>query len=168
MPTGDEVMIKGIGNGVDSSQPFITADIPFISKKGQKFMIAGELHIVPHLGCNAIIANDVLYPAAAVIDVARQLITVGDKVFIRLAKKGEKGYTSKGQSKLSPIKIGPYVVIEEISQLAFRLNLPPQWKIHPVISVLHLEKEDPAIREAATDLIDPETVPSEDGRIAIS
>lgn len=69
-------------------------------------------------------------------------IQVGDWVFINLARKGQKGYAVKGSSKLSPLRIGPFRVIEKRSEVAFRLKLPTGWRMHPVISTTHLERTE--------------------------
>ncbi|EDN05113.1 predicted protein [Histoplasma mississippiense (nom. inval.)] len=71
---------------------------------------------------------------------SQPIIRVGDFAFLNLARKNEKGYVVRGSSKLSPLRIGPFKVVEKISDVAFRLQLPPKWRMHPVISVIHLEK----------------------------
>lgn len=35
--------------------------------------------------------------------------------------------------------VGPLHVKRRIGQLAYEIDIPPNWKIHPVISVAHLE-----------------------------
>jgi len=61
---------------------------------------------------------------------------VGDKVYVRL----HRGYHLPGKPnrKLSEQRMGPFDVIRRVGRLAYEINLPPQWKIHPVISVAHL------------------------------
>ena len=61
----------------------------------------------------------------------------GDRVFLKL----HSGYSIPGVSnkKLSQQRVGPFKVIERVGQLAYRLELPPLMKIHPVISVAQLE-----------------------------
>ncbi|SLM41435.1 Ribonuclease H-like domain [Lasallia pustulata] len=74
---------------------------------------------------------------------------VGDEVFIKL----HKGYTlpSVTNQKLSNQQAGPLKIVKKISLLAYRLNIPVNWKIHPVISVAQLEPapkgSDPYERE---------------------
>ena len=41
--------------------------------------------------------------------------------------------------KLSTQRIGPFKVLEKVDKLAYRLKLPPHWKIYPIISIAHLE-----------------------------
>jgi hypothetical protein len=70
-------------------------------------------------------------------------LNAGDKAYIRLGT----GYKLRGipKAKLGMQRVGPFNVIEKIGRLAYKLELPEGWKIHPVISIVHLEpaKEDP-------------------------
>ena len=70
-------------------------------------------------------------------------------VYLKLAKTGTNGYHVPRHSSLSTKKIGPYKILEKISRLAYKLELPKSMKIHPVISVAHLEQArmDPYERE---------------------
>ncbi|SLM36395.1 reverse partial [Lasallia pustulata] len=74
---------------------------------------------------------------------------VGDEVFIKL----HKGYTlpSVTNRKLSNQRAGPLKIVKKIGLLAYRLDIPVNWKIHPVISVAQLEPapkgSDPYERE---------------------
>jgi len=71
------------------------------------------------------------------------------KILFRLGM----GYKLKGipKVKLGMQCVGPFEVVEKVGKLAYRLRLPDGWKIHPVISIVHLEpaKEDPFDREVA-------------------
>lgn len=81
---------------------------------------------------------------------------VGDMVYLKLGD----GYNIIA-NKLLPAKlkqrfVGKFRVLERVSRLAYRLELPPAWiqkKIHPVISVAHLgptpKGEDPWNRQPA-------------------
>ena len=68
---------------------------------------------------------------------------VGDKVMLRL----HRGYKMLGHEnrKYSHQREGPFVVKRRIGELAYELDLPPGYTIHPVISVAHLERfpQDP-------------------------
>lgn len=68
-------------------------------------------------------------------------VKVGDKVYLRL----HQGYTIPGLAnhKLSHQRVGPFTVLEKIGNLAFRLQLPPVMRIHPVISIAQLEPATP-------------------------
>jgi hypothetical protein len=69
-------------------------------------------------------------------------IRVGDRVFINFAKKNDTGYTAPGikTPKLAPQRIGPFLVLEKVGENAFKIDIPGDWRIWPVISVRHLVK----------------------------
>ena len=60
----------------------------------------------------------------------------GDKVMIRL----HRGYKLPGtqNKKLSAQQTGPFEVVQKLNDGAYRLKLPPRWRIHDVISLEHL------------------------------
>ena len=64
--------------------------------------------------------------------------------------------------KLSPRRYGPFEILKQISPVAYKLALPPQWKIHDVFhaSLLHPYTETkthgPNFPRPAPDLIDGE------------
>lgn len=64
-------------------------------------------------------------------------IKVGDKVYLRL----HHGYSipGVGNKKLSYQRNGPFEVTNKISNLSFKLRLPPVMTIHPVVSIKQLE-----------------------------
>ena len=70
-------------------------------------------------------------------------IEAGSMVYLRL----HQGYTIPGlaNKKLSNQRVGPFKVIEAVgkSKQAYRLELPPVMKIHPVISIAQLEPATP-------------------------
>ena len=74
-----------------------------------------------------------------------RFFNVGDSVNLRL----HKGYhipALVGLKKIGPQLVGPFKVIERIGRLAYRLQLPDNMRIHPVISIAHLEPStDPAL-----------------------
>lgn len=67
----------------------------------------------------------------------------GDKVYLRL----HKGYNIPQAAILGPKYgqryAGPFVITDRIGRSAYRIAIPPNWKIHDVVSIDHLE---PAIR----------------------
>jgi len=71
----------------------------------------------------------------------------GDKAFVRLAGTMNVGYHLRNTTshKLSQQLVGPFTHNLAISRLAYELEIPATWKIHPVISIAHLEptKNDP-------------------------
>ena len=66
---------------------------------------------------------------------------VGQMIYVCLSGSMEPGYHLPMEAfhKLSQQRVGPFKVVERIGQLAYRLDLPPTWKIHDVLSVAHLE-----------------------------
>jgi hypothetical protein len=70
---------------------------------------------------------------------------VGDLVYIKLAKFAQSGYTLPNDTskKLSEQRVGPFKVLQTVGRLAYKLVIPPTWKIHPVISIAHLEHHTP-------------------------
>lgn len=80
----------------------------------------------------------------------------GSKVYLRL----HHGYKIPGLSnhKLHNQRVGPFKILEKVGKLAYRLELPPLMKIHPVVSVAQLEpgsgkdgsEEDPYMRDRIT------------------
>ena len=86
-------------------------------------------------------------------DAKRKELTLkeGDKVFLKL----HKGYTQPGldNRKFDKQRVGPISVLAKVGKLAYKLDIPSTWKIHPVVSVTHLEPapegEDPYEREPA-------------------
>ena len=67
----------------------------------------------------------------------------GDKAYLRL----HHGYSlpSQTNAKLSNQRTGPFLIKRRIGKLAYELDLPPRWQIHPVISIMQLE---PAPKDA--------------------
>ena len=62
----------------------------------------------------------------------------GEFVLLRL----HRGYNLPGlkqNHKLQQQFAGPYQVLERVGRLAYRIQLPPTLRIHPVVSVAHLE-----------------------------
>jgi hypothetical protein len=81
---------------------------------------------------------------------------VSDLVYVRL----HKGYqvASKIHHKFGAQRTGPFKVVDAYPN-ACRLALPPKWKIHPVISIEHLEPhpqgQDKFDRAITHDLPEP-------------
>ena len=82
---------------------------------------------------------------------------VGEKVWLETTN-----LHMNGPKKLHMKRTGPFEIEEVISQTAFRLRIPPQWKIHPVFhaSLLTTYKEttehSPNFLQPPLDLIDGE------------
>jgi hypothetical protein len=53
--------------------------------------------------------------------------------------RGTKRFDVKG--KLSPRYVGPYLIVQRIGKLAYKLELPPELaEVHPVFHVYQLRK----------------------------
>ena len=67
---------------------------------------------------------------------------IGDQVWL----KGKNLKFPYQATKLNPKYYGPFRVIKEISPVAYQLQLPPSWNIHPVfhISLLSPYRETPS------------------------
>ena len=63
--------------------------------------------------------------------------TVGDKVKL---KATNLRFVQQPCSKLRDRYIGPFLITEEVSPVAFRLKLPPGVRIHDVVHASLLEK----------------------------
>jgi RNase H-like domain found in reverse transcriptase/Reverse transcriptase (RNA-dependent DNA polymerase)/Integrase zinc binding domain/Chromo (CHRromatin Organisation MOdifier) domain len=61
---------------------------------------------------------------------------IGDTVYLRLGK----GYHLPGKRnrKLSSPREGPFTVVKKVGPLAYQLDFPSYWKVHPVVSVAQL------------------------------
>ena len=77
----------------------------------------------------------------------------GSEVFLKL----HQGYTLPGvkNRKFANQRAGPFKILERIGNLAYKLDIPPHWKIHPVISITQLEPapkgDDPYKRTTKPD-----------------
>ena len=65
----------------------------------------------------------------------------GDRVY--LLTKNLK--TRKRSKKLDHVKVGPFLIAEQKSEVSYRLQLPRNARIHPVFHISLLEPADPAI-----------------------
>jgi Chromo (CHRromatin Organisation MOdifier) domain len=64
---------------------------------------------------------------------------VGSYVYLKLHKGYNIPETMLLGPKLSRQRTGPFKILERVGRLAYRLEIPEHWRIHPVISIAHLE-----------------------------
>ncbi|XP_076933766.1 uncharacterized protein LOC143599774 [Bidens hawaiensis] len=91
---------------------------------------------------------------------------VGDKVFLRLQNYRQQSVEPRSTKKLAKRFYGPFQVLERVGAVAYRLELPPDSKIHPVfhVSLLREAKGDPTpiplpnIQELEADQLNPAQV----------
>ena len=90
-------------------------------------------------------------------DVKRNPISfaVGDQVFLHLASPSSKsGYVLPAmiKPKIAQQRAGPFEIIKVVNKNAYKLKLPVNWKIWPVILVIYLNPaprgKDPLERTA--------------------
>ena len=60
---------------------------------------------------------------------------VGDKVLLSSAHIQLASQVARPSKKLQSLFIGPYLIVEIISPVAYHLALPPTLKIHPVFHI---------------------------------
>ncbi|KAJ3551705.1 hypothetical protein NP233_g13027 [Leucocoprinus birnbaumii] len=61
---------------------------------------------------------------------------VGDKVWL----EGEHIVTGRPKKKLDWRRFGPFTIIQKISPVAYKLRLPPSWRMHPVFHISRLRR----------------------------
>ena len=64
---------------------------------------------------------------------------VGDEVYLKLRPYRQRSLARKKCEKLALKFYGPYEIIEEIGEVAYRLRLPPEAVIHNVFHISQLK-----------------------------
>ena len=82
---------------------------------------------------------------------------VGDMVFLHLQPYKQSSLKIKGYQKLAPNFYGPYKVLYNIGYVAYKLELPPSSRIHPVFHVSCLKKVNDNNIRAQTILLELDT-----------
>lgn len=83
---------------------------------------------------------------------------VGDMVFLKLQPYIQSSLAPRGNNKLLFRYYGPHRVLQRVGHVAYKLDLPPQAKIHPVIHVSQLKKQVPQQADVNEDI---EAIPSD-------
>ncbi|RVW80554.1 Transposon Tf2-12 polyprotein [Vitis vinifera] len=96
--------------------------------------------IIRILRTNLQLAQDRMKKFADIKRTARSF-NIGDLVYLRLQPYKQQSVVQRRNLKLSPRFYGPYRVLEKIGTIAYRLELPPEAKIHPVFHVSCLKEK---------------------------
>jgi hypothetical protein len=72
---------------------------------------------------------------------------VGDKVYVNVHSLRLPDVTEGKGVKFTRRFEGPFEVLEKLSNVTYRLRIPQDYDIHPVISIAHIEKHYPSYEE---------------------
>ena len=71
---------------------------------------------------------------------SERMFEVGDMVYLKMAPYRLAAFGFRGALKLQNKYYGPFLVIQKVGKLAYKLQFPPHVQIHPVFHVSQLKK----------------------------
>ena len=66
---------------------------------------------------------------------SKRVFQEGDQVYLKLQPYVQSSLAARDNQKLSFRYYGPFTVLQRISQVAYKLDLPETARIHPVVHV---------------------------------
>jgi hypothetical protein len=83
---------------------------------------------------------------------SERMFQVGDRVYLHLQPYVQSSVAECSSQKLSFKYFGPYLVLQRVGQVAYKLQLPPSARIHPVVHVSQLKKAIPPQAQVCASL----------------